>query len=376
MTTTYVVTGVDGRAQAAATLGLQFDLPSAVVVHHRLDIPANRLHRTVADITGVLEEEVVDIEHACATCALREDILPTLQRLAEIGRWEAIIARLPVSASADQLCKVLHGSPEAAPDVRIGGVVCAVDGLTLVDDLTGSATLEDEGRAAHPGDDRGVGETLAGLVEYADVITAHTPDVGRTRGRGLDLVRALARPDAIVTSGWPGLGAEALLQGLRDHDRAEAWVAEVRRGVLPARTPEGTWRLELSSDRPLHPDRLSEHVEVLGAHRYRARGCFWLATRPGELCVWDGAGGHLSIGAVGPWHPGRPAITRIVVTGLDAAGSDGDADGGADDIGADDLRAAFEACLLTDAEMAERGPYWEVAHDGLEPWLGAIRRVA
>lgn len=365
MTPTYVVTGVEGQAQAAATLGLQFDLPSAVVVHHRLDIARSRLHRTVADITGVLEEEVLDVEHACATCALREDILPTLQRLAEIGRWEAVIARLPVSASADQLCRVLHHDPGRAPDVRVAGVVCAVDGISLAEDLTGDAALIDEGREAFPGDERGTGETLAGLVEYADIISAHTPDVGRAESRGLDLVRALARPYAIVTGGWPGLGAEALLQGLRDHARAEAWVAEVRRGSLPLRTPEGTWRIELAAARPLHPGRLEEHVEVLGSHRHRARGCFWLATRPGELCVWDGAGGHLSIGAVGAWQPGRSPITRIVVTGLAPEGGE-----------VERLREAFEACLLTDAELAERGPYWEVASDGLEPWLGSIRRAA
>ncbi len=29
-----------------------------------------------------------------------------------------------------------------------------------------------------------------------------------------------------------------------------------------------------------------------------------------------------------------------------------------------------------DAESTERGLYWEVAHDGLEPWLGLITRAA
>lgn len=365
MIPTYVVTAVDGQAQAAATLGLQFDLPGSVVVHHSLDIARNRLHRTVADITGVLEREVLDVEHACATCALREDILPTLQRLAELGRWEAIVARLPVSAEADQLCRVLEMDPGRAPDVRIAGVVCAVDAVSLAEDLTGSAALADEGREAHPGDERGVGETLAGLIEYADVISAHTPDVGRARGEGLGLVRALARPDAIVASGWPGLHADVLLSGLRDHEVAEAWAAEVRRGPLPHHVPEGTWRIELRSDRPLHPSRLNDHVEVLGSHQHRARGCFWLASRPGEVCVWDGAGGHLSIGAVGTWRSSESPMTRIVVTGLRGEQADPEL-----------IREAFEACLLTDAELAERGPYWEVASDGLEPWLGSIRHAA
>ena len=32
-----------------------------------------------------------------------------------------------------------------------------------------------------------------------------------------------------------------------------------------------------------------------------------------------------------------------------------------------------ELVKLLDAELAERGRYWEVASDGLEPWLGPVR---
>ena len=39
----------------------------------------------------------------------------------------------------------------------------------------------------------------------------------------------------------------------------------------------------------------------------------------------------------------------------------------------DRVAEAFESCLLTDAELAERGAYWEVGSDGLEPWLGPVR---
>lgn len=365
MTPAFVVTAIDGSAQAAATLGLQFDLPGVVVVHHRLDIPGQRLYRTVADITGVLEEVEIDVAHACATCALREDMLPTLQRLAEIGRWEAIVARLPLSAEATQLCQLLDREPAAASDVRIAGVVCALDGASLVEDLTGDDALVDQGREAYPDDERGVGETLAGLIEYADVVSAHTPDLNPAAGPGLGLVRALARPGAVVAPVWPGLDADALLDGLRDQAAADAWASEVRRDPLPERLPDGTWRLELCSDRPLHPERLNAQVETLGSHRHRARGCFWLATRPGDVCGWDGAGGHVSIGSVGRWRPGEAPFTRIVVTGL--TGEPG---------AMDRLRSAFERCLLTDAEIAERGPCWEVRRDGLEPWLGSIHQAA
>ena len=35
----------------------------------------------------------IDVEHACTSCAIREDIVPTLERLAASGTWETIVAR-------------------------------------------------------------------------------------------------------------------------------------------------------------------------------------------------------------------------------------------------------------------------------------------
>ncbi len=42
----------------------------------------------------------------------------------------------------------------------------------------------------------------------------------------------------------------------------------------------------------------------------------------------------------------------------------------------DALAEAFRNALLSDTETTDRGLYWEVAHDGLEPWLGLISRAA
>ncbi|NED95650.1 cobalamin biosynthesis protein CobW [Phytoactinopolyspora alkaliphila] len=42
------------------------------------------------------------------------------------------------------------------------------------------------------------------------------------------------------------------------------------------------------------PGRLMRSIEQLGTGRVRARGRFWLPTRPQTLCLWDGAGGQSS----------------------------------------------------------------------------------
>ena len=89
MTSTPLVllTGIDGDAMAHAMIGLQWDAPRAVTVRHTIDVEAQRLTRLVSDVDGVVEHVHVDLDHACVGCALREDIMPTLERLADDGRW-------------------------------------------------------------------------------------------------------------------------------------------------------------------------------------------------------------------------------------------------------------------------------------------------
>lgn len=183
---------------------------------------------------------------------------------------------------------------------------------------------------------------------------------------GLDLLRALVRPGVTVVDDPSALDATPLVAGAHRHDVTEAWVDVVRRDELPLHGSPYVWTLDLRSDRPFHPGRLLESIERIGGGPRRSRGSFWLPSRPADVCVWDGAGGQLSIGTAAPWGTDTP-LTRIVVHGL-ASGPLASSP--------DDVQEAFEHCLLSDAELADRGPYWEVASDGLEPWLGDVRRAA
>ena len=71
-------------------------------------------------------------------------------------------------------------------------------------------------------------------------------------------------------------------------------------------------------------------------HPHRARGCFWLPTRPTEICGWEGAGGQVSIGPVGFWSAREARLTRLVLTGLHGVGPS-----------PEDLAAAFPHLLST-----------------------------
>lgn len=352
-----LISGIAEEPMAAVTIGLQWDLPQAAVVRHEVDAEREALIRTVSDPRGVIERVVISVEHACVSCAIREDVVPTLERLAATGQWQTLIAQLPVTADASQVCRVMGYYPTSAPHVRIAAAVVALDGPSAAADLTGDDLFTERELPVRDDDPRGVAETAAAMVEYADIVV--TVDGTDEVGRGL--VRNLSRPGAILTDSAGALDVATLVAGIHSHEHSEEWVQVVRRTPLPANPEPSTWVIDFTSERPFHPDRLQERIEQLGRGGHRSRGCFWLPSRPTQVCQWDGAGGMVSIGADDHWDELDP-LTRIVIVGV---GRDRDT-----------VAEAFGSCLLTDAELAERGRFWEVDSDGLEPWLGPIRSLS
>lgn len=348
-----LVTGVDPDAMAAVAIGLQWDLPNAVVVHHRIDVSTQLLHRVVSDASGVLEREEVELEHACVTCAIREDVLPTVERYARDGRWKNVLVHLPVGAEADQVCAVVNRDTRMARHLRVSRVVTALSGEGIVHDLLGDDLLRERDLHSSVDDTRGVGEVACAQVEFADVVVVSDP----APEQGVDLVRTLARPDAAIVVGSERLDAAGLVVGEHRYERAVSWISPTHDDELPPPASDLVWRVELQSPRAFHPERLLERLEELACGEFRSRGCFWLPTRPGRALVWDGSGGQLCIGNGEAWGRRMP-FTRLVLTGVGEP---------------PDLGDTFEDLLLgPDLE----GRSWSLAEDGFEPWLGDVRNIA
>jgi len=349
-----VVTSLDPLLRDAAATNLLCDLPAAWVLRHDL-APDGVLHRTVYDIGGVRERAHSVLDHGCLTCAVREDVLPTLSRLLEpANRPDAVVLALPVTAGAAGVHRALNPTrPGAAPRAVATGVVAAVDPATLLGDLFGDDLLAERGVGLSADDRRAVGEALVEQVEFADVVAVPTTPGARQGGVLAHLIAAQTTIKPIDV-----LDVHALLHARRmDGDP---------RGDLLQASPtgapdgDGVWTLDLRSPRALHPERLLTVLEVLAIGPLRGRGVFWLPTRPDTVCAWNGAGGQLSVGSVGRW--GHERRTHLVITGVDHDPQP--------------LRRAFHDALLTDAETSAGPSRWTGRPDGLDAWLGESRMSA
>jgi len=354
-----VLATVDPLLRDAVAFGVVVDHPRTVVLRHDIvDGPeGGGIRRVVADAGGVLEDVLVPLAHACLSCSVREDAVPTLARLARDPRWDQVLLALPVSAESLPVTRALGaatGGSGRLRGLRLAAVVAAPDLGTFADDLLGDVLLDERGVALTQDDGRSVGEALAAQVGHADVVlAAGDPREHPVASDLLDHVRAA---DGRRVDGVYAADAAALFAATHDLRAGERRLDPRSAAPVPgAPTAHGVWTLDLRADRPLHPERLVAEVERLGHGRHRSRGRFWVPSRPDSVCAWDGAGGQLSVGAVGTWGR-RDPDTRLVFTGVA-------------DVRAE-LLAAFEDVLLTAEEHARGLHPWLGRDDVLAPWLG------
>lgn len=357
-----LLAALDEVARESAALALLLDLPAVAVVGYDLRVGADgrgELRRVVTDATGRLLDDRTPLGHACLSCSVREGIVPTLQLLLGQDRWRTLAVALPLTAGPGPVAYAVQQAIDAGelPGAVLSSVVSLVEEPTLVHDLLGDDLLAERGLSLGETDRRSVGEAVAAQVEYADVVVTLTDGDAPAR----TLLEHLVPPTTQLRRGWAQVAAADLVNLRHDLDQARRRVNPL--AVRPTGAPDrdGVWTLDLRSSRPFHPERLTARLEDLGGGRLRGRGHFWLPTRPGALCAWDGAGGQVSIGTVGAWGEHRPR-TRLVVTGIDP----------------DDrtrVAAAYADVLLTRAEAATQSR-WLGADDGLDAWLGAREDVA
>ncbi|MGW7794160.1 GTP-binding protein, partial [Streptomyces tricolor] len=118
-----VVAGLHSAARAAAVDRLLADVPGSVVLHHDLaTAAAGTVVRTVRDRGGVLSTGETPLVNDCACCALREDLVPELRRLAEAGATRLAIVELWDSVEPKAMAEVI-----ASGGLTVTSVITAVD---------------------------------------------------------------------------------------------------------------------------------------------------------------------------------------------------------------------------------------------------------
>ena len=350
--------------------------PGTAVVHHDLrDIHAGVVRRRLR-FEQRDQLTVLELAHGCVSCTLRQDLLPLLRRLARTPQVRRIVVRLDEAMEPEPVSwairNVLVGDRPVIDDVDLRAVFTVVDCATWLADATGDALLSERNLQGSPEDERTVAQVALSQAEFADVLVL--------AGAATDAWNA-ARSAAVLDRVAPSV-PRVELSHVDGHTVFDAVPPGARRGEVtdmhgallrgepPLHADCGIAVLTFTAQRPFHPERLHDAIDVLLDGVVRTRGRAWVASQP-DVAFWiESAGGGLGIGHAGPWlaAPGGPEWTDVSPERRTLASLRWDPVWGdraqelvvvTDQATPEEVNAALGGALLTDEELA----------DGREAWL-------
>ena len=169
-----VVTALDEVLRDALVASLLLDEEGLLALRYEVAEDSSALRRIVVSAGGVLEDELVDLAHPCVSCAMREDAVPTLARLAGCPETCGLLLAPPLSADPSVVVGTLRSHESGW---QLASAVAAAPADCAAEDLLGDDTLAERGLRWADGDARSVGEALAAQLEYSDLLVlAGEPD--------------------------------------------------------------------------------------------------------------------------------------------------------------------------------------------------------
>jgi G3E family GTPase len=151
------------------------------------------------------------------------------------------------------------------------------------------------------------------------------------------------------------------------------------RGQPPLHPDCGIELLVFTAQRPFHPERLHDAIDLLLDGVVRTRGRAWVASQP-DVAFWiESAGGGLGIGHAGPWlaSPGGPDWAEVSPERRTLASLRWDPVHGdraqelvvvTDQAAPEEIEQALLGALLTDEELAEGETAWRDYPDPFGEW--------
>ncbi|MFC9816976.1 CobW family GTP-binding protein [Streptomyces virginiae] len=372
-----IVAGMHSEARREVVDQLLRTVPGSVALHHDLSAASEgTVLRLIRDASGALSRGETPLVNDCACCALREDLVPELERMADSGLTRLAVVELWDSVEPKAMAEVVAGC--GADRLVLTNVITAVDPALVLPCLGNGDDLAEAGLAAAPTDQRTVGDTWARQLEYAPVL-ALVDSAGAD-----DQDRALLAQLHPTARRVPAASVELARAAFAGFDvEAAAAAQHPACALLPQEAAEaGVTTLVWHRRRPFHPERLYEALEDLCCAAARSRGRFWLADRPDTLLAWDAAGGALCVESAGPWLASLPDAAwdmvppmRRAAAALDWHPEHGDycqhlvfTSPGLD---RDGLERLLDSCLLTDAEYRSGREAWKALPAAFAPLLDA-----
>jgi len=286
----------------------------AVIVNDmsEVNIDADLVRDGGADLSQT-DEKLVEMSNGCICYTLRDDLLQEVRRLAQDGRFDYLLSEstgvsepLPVAATFEFRDETGDSLSDVA---RLDIMVTVVDTVNLLGDYSSHDFLRDRGESLGDGDDRTLVDLLVDQIEFADVVILNkATDAGPEKlDAARKIVTALNQDAQIVETDYGHVPQDRIFDtGLFDFDKAHLhpmWAKELYGFAdhVPETEEYGVSSFVYRARRPFHPQKLHDVLNGPLPGVIRAKGHFWIATRPDWLAEFSLAGALSSIKPMGTW---------------------------------------------------------------------------
>jgi G3E family GTPase len=294
-------------------------LKVAVIVNDmsEVNIDADLVDKGGANLSRT-DETLVEMSNGCICCTLRDDLLKEVERLATERRFDYLLVEstgiaepLPVATTFE----FRDENGKSLSDVaRLDTMVTVVDAAHLLKDYSSQDFLKDRGETAGDSDERSLVGLLVEQIEFADVVVLNKIDVASasevTAARVI--IRSLNADARIIETSHARVSPRDILDtGLFDFDAAHrhpTWYKELN--GFKSHTPEtdeyGISSFVYRARGPFEPEKLHAFFNRAWPGVMRAKGFFWLATRPQWVGELSQAGALVRHEAIGYWWAAVP----------------------------------------------------------------------
>jgi G3E family GTPase len=277
-----------------------------------INIDADLVRDGGADLSRT-DETLVELTNGCICCTLRDDLLSEVRRLAAEGRFDYLLIEATGIAEPLPIAATFSFRDEngvALSDIaRLDTMVSVVDAANLLSDYSGTDFLSDRGETRDKDDTRTLVDLLVEQIEFADVVVINkTSEVTAETRKSIRHIIAALNPDArLIETDFGRLPLNAILDtGLFSETKSARhplWHKELYGwGDHVSETEEyGIASFVYRARRPFDPSKFQDFLAKEWPGLIRAKGHFWLATRPDWIGLLSIAGVQRRTEAKGLW---------------------------------------------------------------------------
>ena len=305
----------------------------AVIVNDmsEVNIDASLIEKGGADLSRT-EEKLVEMTNGCICCTLREDLLDQVRELAAERKFDYLLIEstgisepLPVATTFD----FRDENGNSLSDVsELDTMVTVVDAANLIRNYSSTDFLKDKGESLGEDDERTLVDLLVEQIEFANVILLNKTDlISKVE---LKIVRALirglnAKAKIIETTLSKVNLKEVIDTGLYDLEEAQEhplWAQELYNpnDHTPETEEYGITSFVYRANEPFNPQQIYSFFNQEWPGIVRAKGFFWISSRPDFVGEISQAGAFARHKGIGRWWvsipknrwPDKVAVEKVV----------------------------------------------------------------